>query len=195
MEAIDGMKKLSRGRSNFDHRTILVLKYWLYAIRWPLTVTPSSAEFAFWTLAVMISFHWPVCSPFIQGGIVAFAESYLAYLFSHCASPPMCLQLSLVSIIPPNCERDWPQRSCRMFKRLARSDVPLVCKFTKKISSSVRGLYDGVSWLWPDVMEVRDLRPDTKSGDGATIEQQMIDHGGAVPAPVEGMRDSGEGDS
>uniref|UniRef100_A0A915E4R6 Tudor domain-containing protein n=1 Tax=Ditylenchus dipsaci TaxID=166011 RepID=A0A915E4R6_9BILA len=92
----------------------------------------------------------------------------------HCQMHPLCLQLSVFRISPPDNEHVWPESSSRMFRRLARSDVPIVCSVAGQVAGTSISGYDDQPQKWADVMNVEKLRI---FGKEKTVEEQMCFEG------------------
>lgn len=98
----------------------------------------------------------------------------LAIHSSHCKALPMCLQLTVFRISPPENCISWPESSSRMFRRLARSDVPIVCSIAGQVTGLSIAGYDDQPLNWAGVMHAEKLRI---FGQENTVEEQMCSEG------------------
>jgi len=94
----------------------------------------------------------------------------------HCNNPPMCVQLYNDGMKPPKSASDWSEEERKIFKKLARSDIPLKCN-TKPANRKYKPAdYKDPPQDWPGVLFVTDICPH--EGD-TPIESKMVEDGHA----------------
>lgn len=82
----------------------------------------------------------------------------------------MCFQLRISKI---KIQQVWSEKTCKLFKKFARSDLPIECTIYRQSNRNNRVLYNDLPHTWPDVFEVANL---FVMGSKKTIEQQMIEN-------------------
>lgn len=90
----------------------------------------------------------------------------------------MCLQLNMSKIAQKKNVIIWSEKSCKIFRKLARSDMPIECRIIRH-SRNVQVMYNDLPHTWPEVFEVTNL---VVVGSDKSIELQMFESGDAVIA-------------
>ncbi|KAI1711308.1 Tudor domain containing protein [Ditylenchus destructor] len=102
----------------------------------------------------------------------------LAIHSKHCKAPPMCLQLCLRAIMPQERGTLWSDKSCNLFYRLARSDMPMTCELVNFIPDFQTAGYTEPPRAWPGVANIERMKSQS---DKATVEETMFDAKLAYP--------------
>lgn len=83
----------------------------------------------------------------------------------------MCIQLSLSKIKNLNFESS--ERVCELFKKFARSDIPIECDIIRQLNVKTETLYNSLPHTWPDIFEIKNL---FVMGSKTSIEKQIVEN-------------------